>query len=57
MEDKKKYFDKDNFSELLFYKVGECKLSREMDCSIIDGKLSNFIWKYSLWFMVVFISG
>lgn len=40
---KKKNFDKDNFSELLFYKDGECKLSREMDCSIIDCKLSNFI--------------
>lgn len=57
MEEKKKNFDKDNFSELLFYKDGECKLSREMDCSIIDCKLSNFIWKYILWFMVAFTSG
>lgn len=55
--EEKKNFDKDNFSELLFYKDGECKLSREMDCSIIDCKLSNFIWKYILWFMVAFTSG
>lgn len=55
----KKNFDKDNFSEVLFYKDGEYNYPEKWNFVLLltINFLSNFIWKYSLWFMVAFTNG
>lgn len=41
--EKKRNFDKDNFSEVLFYKDGEYNYIVKWEfCSVIDCKFSNF---------------